>query len=38
MNHSDPFDRLLIAQALSEQIAILSVDPLFRLYPVSVVW
>ena len=36
--HKDPFDRLLIGQALSEGAAILTVDPLFAQYSVKVIW
>ncbi len=36
--HGDPFDRLLVAQALDEGMSILSADPLLRQYDVSVVW
>jgi PIN domain nuclease of toxin-antitoxin system len=36
--HNDPFDRLLIAQAIAENIPIISQDPLFNLYPINVVW
>ena len=35
-HHADPFDRLLIAQARAEKVAILSVDPVFAQYPVEV--
>jgi PIN domain nuclease of toxin-antitoxin system len=31
--HKDPFDRLLIAQAMVEGIALLTVDPLVARYP-----
>jgi PIN domain nuclease of toxin-antitoxin system len=34
--HRDPFDRLLVAQARSESMAILSADPLLRKYEVRV--
>jgi PIN domain nuclease of toxin-antitoxin system len=34
--HKDPFDRLLIAQAVEENLTLLSVDPLMRDYPVAV--
>lgn len=34
--HKDPFDRLLIAQAIEENLTLLSVDPLMRNYPVAV--
>jgi PIN domain nuclease of toxin-antitoxin system len=33
--HRDPFDRLLIAQALEHGLTILTVDPAVRAYPVS---
>lgn len=35
MHHKDPFDRLLIAQARAEKMTLLSVDPMFASYPVS---
>ena len=37
-HHRDPFDRLLIAQAIVEQIPIVSVDPAFDAYPVQRLW
>jgi len=37
-HHSDPFDRLLIAQAQAEDMAILTADRAFRLYDVQIVW
>lgn len=37
-HHRDPFDRLLIAQAMVETIPILSVDTAFDAYPVTRVW
>jgi PIN domain nuclease of toxin-antitoxin system len=37
-HHSDPFDRLIIAQALAEEMVILTSDRAFRKYPVEVVW
>jgi PIN domain nuclease of toxin-antitoxin system len=37
-HHRDPFDRLLIAQAISEGIPILTADPAFRDYPVQIIW
>jgi PIN domain nuclease of toxin-antitoxin system len=36
--HRDPFDRLIIAQALTEDMAILTADRYFERYPVNVVW
>jgi PIN domain nuclease of toxin-antitoxin system len=36
--HKDPFDRLLIAQAIMEGLSIISVDVAFDAYPVRRVW
>ena len=36
--HNDPFDRLLIAQAIEEGVPILSRDPQFSRYLVTVIW
>jgi PIN domain nuclease of toxin-antitoxin system len=36
--HKDPFDRLLLAQAIHEKSSILSIDPIFTAYPVNVLW
>jgi PIN domain nuclease of toxin-antitoxin system len=37
-HHRDPFDRMLIAQAQVEELAILTVDPAFASYDVAVTW
>jgi PIN domain nuclease of toxin-antitoxin system len=37
-HHRDPFDRLLVAQALSEEMAVVSADPVFAKYGVRRVW
>ena len=37
-HHRDPFDRLLIAQALAEGIPIATGDPVFAAYGVQVIW
>ena len=37
-HHRDPFDRVLVAQALQDELAIVSGDRVFRKYGVSVVW
>jgi PIN domain nuclease of toxin-antitoxin system len=37
-HHKDPFDRLLIAQAITENLAIVSADRHFASYPVKVIW
>ncbi|MFB2836361.1 type II toxin-antitoxin system VapC family toxin [Floridanema evergladense] len=36
--HRDPFDRLLIAQAITEQIPLLSIDTVFDHYPFQRLW
>jgi PIN domain nuclease of toxin-antitoxin system len=36
--HQDPFDRMLIAQARSENMALMTADPVFSKYPVDTVW
>ncbi len=38
LHHRDPFDRMLIAQALEEDLPIVTADPFFALYPVEVIW
>ena len=37
-HHRDPFDRLLIAQAMVEQVPVVSVDTAFDAYPVKRLW
>lgn len=37
-HHKDPFDRLLVAQALAEGWALVSHDPAIAQYPVTVIW
>ena len=36
--HKDPFDRMLIAQALMGGLAIITADRAFDPYPVRVIW
>ena len=38
LNHRDPFDRLLIAQAKVEKLLLVSNDSQFEQYPVSLFW
>ncbi len=38
LHHRDPFDRMLIAQALTENMTVVTKDPNFPLYGVEVVW
>jgi PIN domain nuclease of toxin-antitoxin system len=37
-HHRDPFDRILIAQAIAENILLVSADSVFSLYPVQSMW
>ena len=37
-HHGDPFDHMLIAQAISENLTIISADRHFDSYPVKVIW
>ncbi len=37
-HHRDPFDRLLIAQALLEGLLIMSADPQIAQYQIKVIW
>jgi PIN domain nuclease of toxin-antitoxin system len=38
LHHRDPFDRLLVAQALDLKIPIVSRDRVFELYGVNRIW
>lgn len=38
LHHRDPFDRLLMAQAIAEGHQVISADPAFDDYPVERVW
>ncbi|WP_287313397.1 type II toxin-antitoxin system VapC family toxin [Moorena sp. SIO1G6] len=38
LQHRDPFDRLLIAQAVVEQMPLLSIDSVFDGYPIQRLW
>ena len=38
LTHKDPFDRILAAQAIVEGAVLLTADPAFQQYPVTVVW
>ena len=37
-HHGDPFDRMLVAQAIVHSLILLSPDPLIRQYPVRTIW
>jgi PIN domain nuclease of toxin-antitoxin system len=38
MHHRDPFDRILLAQAMEEGWPIMTADPVFKKYPIRVIW
>lgn len=38
LHHRDPFDRLLIAQATVEGLSVVSADPAFSQYAITVIW
>jgi PIN domain nuclease of toxin-antitoxin system len=38
LHHRDPFDRLIIAQSMAEQIPILSVDAIFDACAIARLW
>ena len=36
--HRDPFDRILVAQAIMDGCSLVTPDPLIKAYPVSILW
>lgn len=38
MHHRDPFDRLLVAQAIEEHLTIVTHDPVLARYPATILW
>jgi PIN domain nuclease of toxin-antitoxin system len=38
LHHRDPFDRMLIAQGMEEDCPIITADPVFKKYPIRVIW
>jgi PIN domain nuclease of toxin-antitoxin system len=37
-HHKDPFDRMLMAQAIVEDAVLITVDPTIGKYPIKVEW
>ncbi len=37
-HHRDPFDRLIIAQSISENLPVIACDGIFKKYPVEIRW
>jgi PIN domain nuclease of toxin-antitoxin system len=38
LHHRDPFDRMIIAQGITEGLTIISKDKNFSLYPIKLLW
>jgi PIN domain nuclease of toxin-antitoxin system len=38
LHHRDPFDRLIVAQAMVEGISVVSIDPRLDAYPIKRLW
>ena len=38
LHHRDPFDRMLIAQAIHQSLVIVGCDAVFDSYPVQKIW
>lgn len=38
LHHRDPFDRMILAQAITEQYLVMSKDPQLKKYKIKVVW
>jgi PIN domain nuclease of toxin-antitoxin system len=38
LHHNDPFDRMIIAQAISENLKLISRDAIFKKYQVNLIW
>jgi PIN domain nuclease of toxin-antitoxin system len=38
LHHRDPFDRMLIAQSMEENIPVITADRVFARYPVELIW
>jgi PIN domain nuclease of toxin-antitoxin system len=38
LHHRDPFDRILVAQELNHSLVLISRDPAFEAYPISLLW
>jgi len=37
-HHKDPFDRIIIAQAIVEQMSVITSDDAFDAYPIKRIW
>lgn len=37
-HHRDPFDRIIIAQSMAEELPVITSDAAFQKYPINVIW
>lgn len=37
-HHRDPFDRLIIAQSMTEELPVITSDATFKNYPINIIW
>ena len=37
-HHKDPFDRIIVATAISESLPLITMDPSLQHYPIAIVW
>lgn len=37
-HHRDPFDRIIVAQCMAEDLSLVSLDPVFDKYPIRRLW
>lgn len=38
LRHRDPFDRILVAQSINDNLSVVTKDPNFSLYPIKTIW
>jgi len=38
LHHKDPFDRMIISQAITEDLPVLTIDSKFNQYPINTIW
>jgi len=38
LHHRDPFDRIIIAQSIVENLTIITIDEKFKLYEIPIIW
>lgn len=38
LHHKDPFDRMIISQAITEDLPVLTIDNSFNRYPINTIW